>query len=152
MFASTFFMAKEWLVRGKLVIFPSGLETAKKNLDLEVGNTTAIINNPNFQSLVFQDKIINFQAAKKIEGTSVVQIDFLAKEEEIASVKEIISYIPEEMTEYSGKLYGGDPYKYRLLEDPEISAIPIKPNIFSLSVFGFVFGFLASLIFSRRNR
>jgi hypothetical protein len=151
MFAATFFMTKEWLVRGKLVVFPSGLETAKKNLDAEVGNTAAIINNPDFQSLVFQDKIINFQSAKKIEGTSVVQVDFLAREKDVAAVKGTISYIPGEMTEYTRKVYGGDPYKYRLLEDPEISVRPIKPNIISLSVIGFVIGAIFGLIFSRRR-
>lgn len=151
MFAVTFFMAKEWLVRGKLVVFPSGLETAKKNLDFEVSNTAAIINNPDFQNSVFQDKITNFQSAEKIEGSSIVQIDFLAREAEVASVKEIISYVPDEMAEYTRKIYGGDPYKYRLLEEPEISTRPVKPNVILLSFVGFIFGFLASLIFSKRQ-
>ena len=150
-FSATFFMAKEWLVRGKLVVFPSGLETAKKNLDFEVSNTAAIINNPDFQNLVFQDKIVNFQAAEKIKESSIVQIDFLARETEVASVKEIISFIPDEMTEYTKNIYGGAPYKYRLLESPEISTRPVKPNIIFLSFIGFIFGFLASLILSKRK-
>jgi hypothetical protein len=66
-------------------------------------------------------------------------------------VKETISYIPDEMVEYTRKIYGGDPYKYRLLEEPEISARPVKPNIILLSFIGFIFSFLASLIFSKRK-
>jgi len=151
LFAFTFLLTKEWLVSEKLVVFPSGLASAQKNLNFEVGNTVEIINSPDFRENVFQDKNQNFLGATRLGNSSTVEISFLAKDNQVDAVKEVALYVPGEMSNYTHKLYSGDPFSYRLLEDPTISSRPVKPDRMAYAISGFVIGLLGYLLCSRKK-
>ena len=150
-FAFSFLITKEWLISEKLVVFPSGLPSAQQNLNFEVGNTVEIINSPDFRENAFQDKNQNFLGAQRLGNSSTIEIDFLTKENQVEPVKEVALYVPGEVSNYAHKLYQGNPFYYRLLEDPVISEGPVKPDRVAYAISGAIIGLLGYFLFSRKK-
>ncbi|MDD3487153.1 MAG: hypothetical protein PHF35_02105 [Candidatus Moranbacteria bacterium] len=141
-----FFSTKEYLVTGKLVVFPTSSLTGK-NLGYEVGNTAEIIKNTAFQENVFGEMAENFAGAKVLEGSSAVEVSFFAQPDEETLAEDAIVRIPEAVAEYARDLYGGNPFKYKSLGDPEILANPVRPNLFCYLAGGFGIGVLISALY-----
>lgn len=148
-FAISLFLPKEWLVSGKIVVFPSGQPaSASVNLAAEVGNTAEIIESESFQKANFADQIANFAGAKAVKNSSMVQVKFRSAESDIQAFEDLIAEIPGEAGDYARDLYGGTPFKYKMAGDPEISASPVRPNLLLNAILGFIAGFAAYLIYS----
>jgi hypothetical protein len=147
-FAISLFLPKEWLVSGKIVVFPSGQPTsASVNLLPETFNTAQIIKSESFQKANFGDWILKFEDAKAVEKSSIIQVDFRSSENDIEAIEDLIVKIPDQIDEYARDLYSGSPFKYKLMSDPEISASPVRPNLFLNAIFGFLAGAALYLIY-----
>lgn len=147
-FAISLFLPKEWLVSGKIVVFPSGQPTsASVNLLPETFNTAEIIKSEAFQKANFGDWTLKFEDAKAVEKSSIVQVDFRSSEGDIEAIEDLIVKIPAQIDEYARDLYSGSPFKYKLVSDPEISASPVRPNLFQNAIFGFLAGLALYLIY-----
>ena len=128
-FAYVLLVPKEYAITGKLVVFPAGSATADKNLGLEVGNTVEILNGSAFQKNTFQGEEKYFAGAKSAENSSVVKIVFFAPLGERTAAEDAIARTPQAVSDYTRDLYGGSPFKYKLLGDPEISSGPAEPSL-----------------------
>ena len=147
-FVVSLFLPKEWLVSGKVVVFPSGQpSSASVNLLPEVGNTAEIIKSEAFQNANFGDFAVNFAGTKALKGSSIVWVKFRSPESDIEAFEDMIVKIPAEVDEYARDLYSGSPFKYRLVSDPEISASPVRPNLLLNAILGFLAGILIYLIY-----
>jgi len=147
-FAVSLFLPKEWLVSGKIVVFPSGQPTsASANLLPETFNTAEIIKSEAFQKANFGDWAVKFEDAKAVEKSSIVQVDFRSLESDIEAIEDLIVEIPDQIDEYARDLYSGSPFKYKLVSDPEISASPVRPNLFLNAIFGFLAGAALYIIY-----
>jgi len=146
-FLISLFLPKQWMVKGKIVVFPSGSPaSAGQTLAEESCNTAEIIKSESFQKNGFPDFAGNFSGAKVIEGSSVVLVEFRSSEQDIQAHEDLIVKIPEQTSSYARDIYGGSPFKYKLLGDPEISSSPVRPNLPMNSIIGFVAGFAIYLI------
>ncbi len=139
---------EEYLVVGKMVVFPGSCENAPKNLGYEVGNTIAIIESTAFREFYFGDQDENFESARQMNVSSTIEISFLATQEEVAMVEDAIVRIPEAVFEYTRDVYEGSPFKYRLLSDPEMSVSPVRPNQIAYVLGGFAAGAGLFLLYS----
>jgi hypothetical protein len=143
------FRPKEWLVSGKVVVFPSGQPaSASQNLLPEVGNTAEIIKNASFQKNYFPDQTANFAGAKVLKNSSMVQVKFRSRETDIQMYQDLIVKIPGEVNDYARDLYSGSPFKYKMAGDPEISTSPVRPNLLLNAIFGFLAGVLIYVIYA----
>jgi hypothetical protein len=141
-----FYLPKEYLVVGKLVVFPSS-SAVQKNLGEEVGNTVEILSNSAFQLNTFQGTMRNFAFAQKMDNSSTVKVAFYAQKNEEVAAEDAIVRIPAALVEYTRDLYDGNPFKYKLMSDPEISVNPARPNLAAYLSGGFVIGFLLSILY-----
>lgn len=147
-FLVSLFLPKEWLVSGKVVVFPSGQPaSASANLLPEVGNTAEIIKNASFQKNYFPDQAANFAGAKVLKNSSMVQVKFRSREADIQMYEDLIVKIPGEVNDYARDLYSGSPFKYKMAGDPEISASPVRPNLLLNAILGFLGGVLLYVIY-----
>jgi hypothetical protein len=146
-FIVSLFLPKQWLVSGKIVVFPSGSPaTAAQTLAAETGNTAEIIKSESFQKNNFVDFAGNFAGTKVVKNSSVVRVDFRSSEKDIQAYEDLIVNIPDQVNDYARDLYGGSPFKYELIADPEISKSPVRPNLLLNSIIGFVVGFFLYLV------
>lgn len=147
-FVVSLFLPKEWLVSGKIVVFPSGQPVAASaNLLPETGNTAEIIKNESFQKANFADLAANFAGARVLKNSSMVQVEFRSSENNVQSYEDLIVKIPSQVNDYARDLYSGSPFKYKMAGDPEISASPVRPNLLFNSILGFFAGVVLYLIY-----
>lgn len=147
-FLISLFLPKEWLVSGKIVVFPSGQpSSASANLLPEVGNTAEIIKNVSFQKNYFPDQVANFSGAKVLRNSSMVLVKFRSNEADIQMYEDLIVKIPGEVNDYARDLYSGSPFRYKMAGDPEISASPVRPNLLLNAILGFLGGVLIYAIY-----
>jgi hypothetical protein len=155
-FIFSLFLPKYWQVTGKIVIVPSGTSaTAGQNLYLEAGNTAEIVNGPSFRKNILGADAQNFDRAEPVKNSSTVAVIFLAKDADVKSAEDIIVTFPEKIATHTRDLYNGQPFKYLLVSDPEVSLSPVKPDIYKNITWGFLAGaiiFLLYWIFSEAFR
>ncbi|MCX6766383.1 MAG: hypothetical protein NT170_01195 [Candidatus Moranbacteria bacterium] len=148
-------LPKQWLVSGKVVVFPSGQPvSASANLLPEVGNTAEIIKSKSFQKNIFADQTANlpageagFAGARTVRNSSMVQVSFRSSENDIQAYEDLIVKIPGQVNDYARDLYDGSPFKYKMAGDPEISASPVQPNLLLNAILGFVAGIILYVIY-----
>ena len=147
-FLVSLFLPKEWLVSGKVVVFPSGQPaSASQNLLAETGNTAEIIKSASFQKNYFPEQTANFAGAKVLKNSSMVWVKFRSNETDIQMYEDLIVKIPGQVNDYARDLYSGSPFKYKMAGDPEISASPVRPNLFLNAILGFLGGVLLYVIY-----
>lgn len=147
-FLVSLFLPKEWLVSGKVVVFPSGQPvSASANLLPETGNTAEIIKSVSFQKANFPDQTANFAGARVLKNSSMVWVKFHSNETDIQTYEDLIVKIPGQVNEYARDLYSGSPFKYKMAGDPEISASPVRPNLLLNAIIGFLGGVLLYAIY-----
>jgi len=147
-FLVSLFLPKEWLVSGKVVVFPSGQPaSASQNLLPEVGNTAEIIKNASFQKNYFPEQTASFAGAKVLKNSSMVLVKFRSNEADIQMYQDLIVKIPGQVNDYARDLYSGSPFKYKMAGDPEISASPVRPNLLLNAILGFLGGVLLYAIY-----
>jgi len=148
-FVVSLFLPKEWLVSGKVVVFPSGQPvSASANLLPETGNTAEIIKSASFQKANFADQSASFAGAKVMKNSSMVLVKFRSKESDIQAYEDLIVKIPGQVNDYARDLYSGSPFKYKMAGDPEISASPVRPNLLLNAILGFVAGIILYVIYA----
>jgi len=138
---------KQYLVVGKLVVFPSSLPTAQQNLGFEVGNTVEILNGSAFQENTFQGAAENFAFARQLGNSSTIAVAFLARKNEQMAVEDALVRVPAALADYARDLYGGSPFKYKFLSDPEVSVGPVKPDLGKYIASGFGIGVSIYILF-----
>jgi len=137
-FAISLALPKFWRVTGRVVVFPSGQPvSAAQNLAAEVGNTAWIINSDTFQKNYFDNFQSNFVGAEVARNSSIVVVKFKSKEKDIPAIEDLIVKIPSQVNEYARDLYGGSPFKYKLVGEPEVSAGYVEPDLRKNSLWGF---------------
>lgn len=147
-FAISLLLPKEWLVSGKIVVFPSGQPaSASANLLPETRNTAEIIKSETFQKNNFGDLAVKFAGVKTVKNSSIVRVKFRSSEADIQATEDLIVKIPAQVNGYARDLYEGSPFKYKMVSDPEISASPVKPNLLLNAILGFVAGVVLYLIY-----
>jgi hypothetical protein len=147
-FVLSLFLPKQWLVSGKVVVFPSGQPvSASANLLPETANTAEIIKSASFQKANFGDLASNFSSAKAVKNSSIVQVKFRSNENDIQKYEDVIVKIPNQINDYARDLYSGSPFRYKMAGDPEISASPVQPNLLLNAILGFVAGILLYVIY-----
>lgn len=141
------FSSKSSEVTGKIVVVPSGTSaTAVQNLYLEAGNTVEMINSPSFKRSVFGDKEVNFGGAKVVANSSTVAVVFSADEGSVKLVEDKIVALPGKISDYAREIYGGTPFKYLLISDPEVVSISNSANAGTNAIWGFFVGAVLYLI------
>lgn len=147
-FIFSLFLPKYWQVTGKIVIVPSGTSvTAGQNLYLEAGNTVEIVNSPSFKKNILGDGAKNFDRAEPVKNSSTVAVIFLAKDADVKSAEDVIVTFPEKIATHTRDLYNGQPFKYLLVSDPEVSASSVKPDVYRNIAFGFFAGIIVFLLY-----
>jgi hypothetical protein len=142
-------LPKQWLVSGKIVVFPSGQPaSASQNLLAETGNTAEIIKNTSFQKANFPEQIANFAGARALKNSSMVKVSFRSSENDIQAYEDLIVKVPGQMNDYARDLYSGSPFKYKMAGDPEISSSPVRPNLLLNAILGFVGGIVLYAIYA----
>jgi hypothetical protein len=142
-------LPKQWLVSGKIVVFPSGQPaSASQNLLAETGNTAEIIKNASFQKANLPAGEAGFADAKVIKNSSMVKVSFRSSENDIQAYEDLIVKIPGQVNDYARDLYGGSPFKYKMAGDPEISASPVRPSLLLNAILGFVAGIILYVIYA----
>lgn len=148
-FVISLFLPKQWLVSGKIVVFPTGNPaSASVNLLPEVGNTASFVRSQSFQKNYFADQAQNFAGVKALKRSSIVEVKFRSGESDIQATEDLIVKIPSQISEYTRDLYDGVPFKYKMAADPEISKSPVRPNLLLNAVLGFVAGVILYLIYA----
>jgi len=141
-------LPKQWLVSGRIVVFPSGQPvSASQNLLPEVGNTAEIIKSASFQKANFPDQVGNFADARVVKNSSMVRMSFRSSENDIQAYEDLIVKVPGQVNDYARDLYSGSPFKYKMAGDPEISASPVRPNLLLNAILGFVGGIILYVIY-----
>jgi hypothetical protein len=141
-------LPKQWLVSGKVVVFPSGQPvSASQNLLPETWNTAEIIKSASFQKANFVDQAANFAGARALKNSSMVQVSFRSSENDIQVYEDLIVKIPGQVNDYARDLYDGSPFKYKMAGDPEISTSPVRPNLLLNAILGFVAGIILYVIY-----
>ena len=147
-FLISLFLPKEWLVSGKVVVFPSGQPaSASQNLLAEVGNTAEILKSESFQKANFGDQTANFAGVEVLKNSSMVWVKFHSNETDIQMHEDLIVKIPGQVNDYARDLYSGSPFKYKMALDPEISSSPVRPNLLLNAILGFLGGILLYIIY-----
>lgn len=147
-FLISLFLPKEWLVSGKVVIFPSGQPaSASVNLLPETWNTAEIVKSESFQAANFGEQAANFAGAKVVKNSSMIRVKFRSAESDVQIFEDLIVKIPSQVNDYARDLYDGSPFKYKLAGDPEISASPVRPNLLLNAILGFLAGVILYLIY-----
>jgi hypothetical protein len=142
-------LPKQWLVSGKIVVFPSGQPaSASQNLLPEVGNTAEIIKSVSFQKANFPDQMANFAGAKVMKNSSMIRVSFRSSENDIQAYEDLIVKVPSEVNDFARDLYSGSPFKYKMASDPEISASPVRPNLLLNAILGFLGGIVLYAIYA----
>src|SRR4030042_5176058 len=146
-FLVAIYQPKQYLIVGKLTVFPSACASAEKNLGYEIGNAVQIINSSAFKANTFQGMAGNFSYAKQLDNSSTIAVAFYAQNNEQIAIEDVIVRVPEALADYTRDLYGGSPFKYKLLSDPEISTGPVKPNLAQFLGAGFGIGVLLYFLY-----
>jgi len=147
-FAVSLVLPKSWQVSGRIVVFPSGQPaSASQNLAEEVGNTAWIINSDTFQKNYFENFRSNFVGAKVVKDSSIVLVKFKSGEKDIQAIEDLIVRIPHQVNEYARDLYGGSPFKYKLVGEPEVSTGYVEPDLRKNSLWGFGGGAILYLLY-----
>lgn len=147
-FLVVLYQPKQYLVVGKMVVFPSGgSASAEKNLGFETGNTVQIINSSAFKENTFQGNSNNFAHAKQLGNSSTIAISFYASQSGEKVAEDSIVRVPAAVADYARDLYSGMPFKYKLISDPEISVGPVKPNLSGYLSGGFGIGILLYFLY-----
>lgn len=147
-FIFSLFLPKYWQVTGKIVIVPSGTSaTAGQNLYLEAGNTVEIVNSPSFKKNILGTDAQNFDRAEPVKNSSTIAVIFLAKDADVKSAEDVIVTFPEKIATHTRDLYNGQPFKYLLVSDPEVSASSVRPDIYKNITFGFFAGIIVFLLY-----
>jgi len=147
-FIFSLFLPKYWQVTGKIVIVPSGTSvTAGQNLYLEAGNTVEIVNSPSFRKNILGADANNFDRAEPIKNSSTVAVIFLAKDADVKAAEDVIVTFPEKIATHIRDLYNGQPFKYLLVSDPEVSASSVKPDVNKNITRGFFAGVIIFLLY-----
>jgi len=147
-FAISLLLPKEWLVSGKIVVYPSGQPaSASVNLAAETANTAEIIKSETFQKNNFADLAVKFAGARVLKNSSIVRVKFRSSEADIQATEDLIVKVPSQVNAYARDLYDGAPFKYKMVADPEISTSPVKPNLLLNAIWGFVAGVVLYLAY-----
>lgn len=147
-FVVSLFLPKQWLVSGRVVVFPSGQPvSASQNLLPETWNTAEIIKSTSFQKANFPDQVGNFADARAVKNSSMVRVNFRSSENDIQAYEDLIVKIPGQVNDYARDLYDGSPFKYKMAGDPEISASPVRPNLLLNAILGFVVGIILYVVY-----
>ncbi len=147
-FIFSLFLPKYWQVTGKIVIVPSGSSaTAGQNLYLEAGNTAEIANSSSFKQNILGDEANNFDRAEPIKNSSTLAVIFLAKEADVKAAEDTIVTFPEKISTHTRELYNGQPFKYILVSDPEVSLSPVRPDVYKNTVWGFLAGAIIFILY-----
>jgi hypothetical protein len=142
------FVTKYWQVTGKIVIVPSGNSaTAGQNLYLEAGNTAEMMNSPSFKGNILGSDAKDYDHTELSSNSSTITVIFLAGEADIKPAEDVISGLPEKIASHARDLYGGSPFKYILVSDPQVSQSPVKPDVIRNVGWGFGIGFLLYFLF-----
>ncbi|MFA5871292.1 MAG: hypothetical protein WC858_01080 [Parcubacteria group bacterium] len=140
-FAYSMFLTKKWDVTGKIVIVPAITSpTAAANLFLESANTAEIVKGQSFQKNILGNLAANFHSAEAVKNSSTVKIVFRSNQADIQNIENKIVELPNDVASYTRDLYGGQPFKYLLIGDPEVSARPTEPNVALYAGIGFLAG------------
>lgn len=141
-------LPKYFQVTGKIAIVPSGSSpTAGANLFVEAGNAAEMISSPSFQKTYFSDMNSNFSGAKQIGNSSTVAVSFVAPQSDITATEDSLVKTPENIQVYAKEIYGGSPFKYLLISDPEISENPVQPDIYKYILRGFAAGLVLYFLY-----
>ena len=154
-FVISLFLPKEWLVSGKVVVFPSGQPaSASVNLLPETWNTAEIIKSVSFQKNLFADQAANlpageagFAGARVMKNSSMVLVNFRSSENDIQAYEDLVVKVPSQVGDYTRDLYSGAPFKYKMAGDPEISSSPVRPNLLRNAILGFLGGIILYIIY-----
>lgn len=147
-FGYSLFVPKVWQVSGKIVVVPSGSSpTAGANLFVEAANTAEMVSSPSFQKNVLGDNAGFFSSAEQFKNSSTVEINFAGKESDIQTIEDEIVKLPGDISSYARDIYGGSPFKYLILSDPEISQKPIRPNVLENVAWGSGIGFVLYFLY-----
>ncbi|MDP1845832.1 MAG: hypothetical protein Q8L09_03725 [Candidatus Moranbacteria bacterium] len=147
-FVYSMFLPRYWQVTGKIVVVPSGTSvTAGQNLYLEAGNTAEIMNSPSFKKNILGDDAKNYDHTETVKNSSTVAVIFLATEADIKSAEDIIVTLPEKIATHARDLYSGQPFKYLLVSDPEVSGSLVKPDVYKNIAWGFLAGAIIFLLY-----
>lgn len=147
-FIYSLFVTKYWQVTGKIVIVPSGNSaTAGQNLYLEAGNTAEMMNSPSFKGNILGSDAKDYDHTELSSNSSTITVIFLAGEADIKPAEDVISGLPEKIASHARDLYGGSPFKYILVSDPQVSQSPVKPDVIRNVGWGFGIGFLLYFLF-----
>jgi hypothetical protein len=142
-FAYSMFLTKKWDVMGKIVIVPAATSpTASANLYLEPANTAEIIKGQSFQKNILANLAVNFHSASPVKKSSTLKVVFRSNQADIQNIENKIVELPKDVASYTRDLYGGQPFKYLLVGDPEVSKSPTEPNVALNSAIGFVAGLI----------
>ena len=141
-------LPKYWQVTGKIVIVPSGSSpTAGANLFAEAGNAAEMIASPSFQKAHFSDFSGNFSGAHQIGNSSTMAVSFLSPQSDITSTEDLLVKMPQNIAEYAKEIYGGSPFKYLLISDPDVSENPVQPDIYKYILRGFAAGLVLYFLY-----
>ena len=147
-FGYSLFVPKVWRVTGKIVVVPSGTSpTAGANLFVEAANTAEMVSSPSFQKNILRDNAKFFSSAEQFKNSSTVEVNFVGKESDLQTIEDGIVKLPGDISSFARDIYGGSPFKYLILSDPEISQKPIRPNVLKNVVWGFGVGFVLYLLY-----
>lgn len=147
-FGYSLLVPKVWQVTGKIVVVPSGSSpTAGANLFVEAANTAEMVSSPSFQKNILGDNAGFFSSVEQFKNSSTVEINFAGKDVDLETIENVIVKLPENISSYARDIYGGSPFKYLILSDPEISQKPVRPNILKNMVWGFGVGFILYLLY-----
>jgi len=142
-FGYSLYLPRYYQVMAKIVIVPSGSSpTAGANLFVEAGNTAEMVTSPSFQKNIFGDNAKFFWSAEQFKNSSTVEINFIGRGNDIETIENIIAKLPENISIYSRDIYGGSPFKYLLVSDPEVSAQPVRPDVLKNVAWGLGAGFI----------
>jgi capsular polysaccharide biosynthesis protein len=147
-FIFSLFLPKYWQVTGKIVVVPSGASlTAGQNLYLEAGNTAEIVNSPGFKKNILGDEAKNFDRLDPVKNSSTVAVIFLAQDADVKAAEDSIVAFPDKIATHTRDLYSGQPFKYILVSDPEVSGSPVKPDIYRNIALGFSIGAILFILY-----
>jgi hypothetical protein len=147
-FAYSMFLTKKWDISGKIVIVPAITSpTAAANLYLEPANTAEIIKGQSFQKNILGNLAANFHKSEAVKNSSTVKVVFRSNQQDIEKIENKIVELPKDVASYTRDLYGGQPFKYLLISDPEVSISPTEPNVALNSAIGFLAGIILFAIY-----
>ncbi len=147
-FGYSLFVPKVWQVTEKIVVVPSGTSpTAGANLFVEAANTAEMVKSLSFRESMLGDNAAFFSSAKQFKNSSTVEINFAGKETDLEAIENTVVKLPENISSYARDIYGGSPFKYLILSDPETSQKPIRPDILKNVIWGFGIGFVLYFLY-----